>query len=127
MTPYSMDLKALYILRQNVRELLARRRETETVLAQAIGFRSRSSLNKILNGHRKGFELWRLDKLSAFFGLPVYQLFQPGISPLVERRNAGERRTGRDRRIGRSHIRPDDPTPTPKTKGHRRLPKPNRS
>jgi hypothetical protein len=97
--PYTQDLKALHILRQNVRVLLLKRRESEALLSAALGFKHRSSLNKFLNNDRAGFQLWRLDRLAAFFGLPVYQLFQPGISPLTERRRSGERRCGQDRRI----------------------------
>lgn len=96
------DVRALIILRRNIRELLMRRKESETVLAQYLGFKSRSSVNKFLNNARAGFHMERLDRLAAFFGLPVYQLFQPGISALTERRHSGERRSGRDRRIGHS-------------------------
>lgn len=101
--PYTPDLKALYILRANVRALLAKRKESEALLALALGFKHRSSLNKFLNSERAGFQMSRLDKLAAFFGLPVYQLFQPGISPLAERRISGERRSKAERRIGHSH------------------------
>ena len=94
-----MDLKGLYVLRQNVRWLLTDRKESEATLAQWLGFKHRSSLNKFLNNERAGFQMARLDRLGAFFGLPVYQLFQPGISRLTERRTR-ERRTGHERRIG---------------------------
>lgn len=98
--PYSPDLKALYVLRANVRSLLMKRKESEALLALALGFKHRSSLNKFLNSERAGFQMWRLDKLAAFFGLPVYQLFQPGISPLAERRIGSDRRGGEERRVG---------------------------
>lgn len=100
---YSIDLKALYILRQNVRALLMARKESEAALATVLGFKHRSSLNKFLNNERSGFQMSRLDRLAAFFGLPIYQLFQPGISALTERRRHGERRTGRERRQGHAH------------------------
>lgn len=101
--PYSPDLKALHILRQNVRYLLLKRKESEAMLASCLGFKHRSSLNKFLNSDRSGFQMWRLDRLAAFFGLPVYQLFQPGISPLTERRSGRERRSGHDRRLSHAH------------------------
>lgn len=101
--PYSVDLKALYILRQNVRDLLLARKESEAWLAQCLGFKHRSSLNKFLNSERAGFQMSRLDKMAAFFGLPVYQLFQPGISAVTERRTGVSRRSGRDRRVGHAH------------------------
>lgn len=102
MTTYSPDLKALHLLRQNVRALLVKRKESETVLAMWIGFKHRSSLNKFLNSDRAGFQMWRLDRLASFFGLAVYELFQPGITHVTERR-ISERRGGRDRRVGHSH------------------------
>lgn len=100
--PYALELKALHLLRQNVRALLVTRKESEALLAKCLGFKHRSSLNKFLNSERAGFQMWRLDKLAAFFGLPVYQLFQPGISPLLDRRVDPDRRSGKDRRIGHS-------------------------
>lgn len=101
--PYSADLKALHILRQNVRGLLLKRKESEALLASCLGFKHRSSLNKFLNSERAGFQMWRLDRLASFFGLAVYQLFQPGITPLTERRSGKERRSGHDRRVGHAH------------------------
>jgi hypothetical protein len=100
---YSPDLKALHILRQNVRGLLLKRKESESLLASCLGFKHRSSLNKFLNSDRAGFQMWRLDRLAAFFGLAVYQLFQPGITPLTERRGGKDRRSGHDRRVGHAH------------------------
>jgi hypothetical protein len=123
---YSIDLKALHVLRQNIRALLMDRKESEALLAQAIGFKHRSSLNKFLNNDRSGFQMWRLDKMAAFFGLPVYQLFQPGISPLTERRSSVERRRGHDRRVGHAHrymlglrasVEPYRQPPNPKVLG----------
>jgi len=101
--PYTPDLKALHILRSNVRGLLLKRKESEALLATCLGFKHRSSLNKFLNSERAGFQMWRLDRLAAFFGLPVYQLFQPGITPLTERREGKDRRSGHDRRVGHAH------------------------
>lgn len=72
--PYSVDLKALYILRQNVRDLLLARKESEAWLAQCLGFKHRSSLNKFLNSERAGFQMSRLDKMARVLrtaGLPV--------------------------------------------------------
>jgi hypothetical protein len=104
MPPYRDDLKAVHILKLNVRSLLLARKESESLLAQHLGYKDRSGLNKFLNDQtREGFEMWRLDKLASFFGLPVYQLFQPGISALTERRVSGERRNPRERRQGHSH------------------------
>lgn len=98
--PHSEHLKSLHILRQNVNSLLGARKESASLLAQYLGFKHRSSMTKFLKNNRAGFEMWRLDKLADFFGLPVYQLFQPGISRLTERRSGFDRRTGQERRVG---------------------------
>lgn len=97
---YRDDLKALHILRQNIRQLLAERHESAAALALHLGYKNRASVTKFLNDQRTGFEMGRLDKLSSWFGLPVYQLFQPGISRLTERRHGSDRRSGHDRRVG---------------------------
>lgn len=110
---YSTDLRSLHILRSNIQALLLKRRESEAALAAALGFKHRSSLNKFLNNDRAGFQMWRLDRMSAFFGIPVYQLFQPGISPLLERRVLKDRRMGHDRRQGHAHRLAHIPAPNP--------------
>lgn len=40
------------------------------------------------------------DRIADFFGVETYQLLQPGVASLTERRKA-ERRNGRERRVGR--------------------------
>jgi transcriptional regulator with XRE-family HTH domain len=100
--PYTQDLKALHILRLNVRAGLLKRGESEAQLATNLGFKHRSSLNKFLNSERAGFQMRRLDKMAAFFGVAVYQLFQPGTSELTDRRHS-QRRSGQDRRIGHQY------------------------
>ena len=47
----------------------------------------------------RGVPLKHLDRIADFFGIATYQLLQPGISPLTERRSGRERRTGHDRRV----------------------------
>lgn len=90
--------KTLVVLRENVRALLAARNESQTSLAQYCGH-DKSWLNKFLNEGR-GLQLPDLDRIAAFFGIEPYQLFQPGISRLTERRSGVDRRTNTDRRIG---------------------------
>jgi hypothetical protein len=61
--------------------------------------RTDSWLSKILDDQgNRGLPLKYLDRIADFFGIATYQLFQPGISPLLERRK-GERRSGLDRRV----------------------------
>jgi hypothetical protein len=40
-----------------------------------------------------------LDAFADYFGIETYQLFQPGISQLTERRSGGDRRATADRRV----------------------------
>lgn len=110
---FSPALRSLHILRSNIQALLLKRKESEAKLAAHLRFKHRSSLNKFLNNDRAGFQMWRLDLLADFFGLPTYQLFQPGISPLLERRVVRDRRMGQDRRQGHAHRLDHIPTPHP--------------
>lgn len=100
--------KALFVIRDNIRTLLAGRKESQTALARYCGH-DKSWLNKFLNEGR-GLQLTDLDRIAAFFGIEPYQLFQPGISRLTERRSGPDRRSGQERRIGHqnrliSHLR----------------------
>lgn len=113
MSPFSPAMKSVYILQLNIRALLAARKETEAQLAVHLGFKHRSSLNKFLNNEWNGFQMWRLDRLADFFGLATYQLFQPGISPLTERRHGRDRRSGLERRVGHASRLAHIPTPHP--------------
>ena len=90
--------KALSLIRENIRTLLARRGESQTALARYCGH-DKSWINKFLNEGR-GVQLDDLDKIAAYFGIEPYQLMQPGISRFTERRTGMERRTNTDRRIG---------------------------
>lgn len=102
-------MRADRLLRQNIDTLLKARGQTRTELAAWCG-RSRSWLSKIFNesndpSDRRGINLKYLDKIADFFGLAAYQLFQPGISPLTERRSGHDRRSGQDRRISARNQR----------------------
>lgn len=100
MPEYSDQLRALHILRQNVKAILHSQGASASLLAQHLGFKSRSSVTKFLNDDRTGFEMDKLDRLASFCGFPVYKLFQPGLSRATERRKGQERRSGVERRIG---------------------------
>jgi len=104
-----MPYKSLVQLRLNVEHLLMVRKEKKAHLAAAMGI-DPSTLTKFLNGTRE-IQFHHLDGMADFFGMPAYQLFQPGISPLTERRVVKDRRMGIDRRqVDRlAHI----PTPHP--------------
>lgn len=91
-------MRAIFLLTQNIRSLLDERRESQHSLAQWCRH-SDVWLSHFLAGKRE-IQLKDLDRVAEFFGIATYQLFQPGISRLTERRSAVERRSGRDRRIG---------------------------
>ena len=99
MTPSSDQLKALYLLKRNVRALLDARHENQVTLAAWVGH-SKAWLNKFLKDEYAEIQFRDLDRIASFFGIAAYQLFQPGIHTLTERRKAGDRRSGSDRRIG---------------------------
>lgn len=94
--------RAENILRENIMSLLVRRRYEQKDLADWCGH-TKSWLNKVLNGYR-GLPVEELDRVADFFGLVAYQLFQPGISSMSERRLGTDRRSGADRRIGRGQM-----------------------
>jgi transcriptional regulator with XRE-family HTH domain len=100
-TDSQYNRKALFIARENIRTLLQARNETQTLLARYCGH-DKSWLNKFLNEGR-GVQIGDLDKVAAFFGIEVYQLFQPGITRLTERRSQADRRLGHERRIGHTN------------------------
>lgn len=92
-----MGLRAVNLLRENIRSLLRARGTNQKELSFFLR-RHPTTINKFLKGTRE-VQLADLDRMADFFGLATYQLFQPGISPLTERRSGKERRSGQDRRI----------------------------
>ncbi len=90
-------MKVQFILRENIKALLRARKEDEVTLARWLDH-DKSWINKILNGHRE-MQIEDFDRVADFFGIATYQLFQPGISHLTERRSGRDRRAGRDRRV----------------------------
>lgn len=89
-------MKAARLLAENVSSLLSGRRQKQTELAKWCR-KSDPWVSQFLRGERN-WMLEDLDRVADFFGLATYQLFQPGISSVTERRH-GERRIGRERRI----------------------------
>lgn len=94
---YSLHIKVARLLAENVTALLKARGQSQHDLAHWCR-KTDVWVSQFLHGKR----LWQLDdldRIADFFGLATYQLLQPGISPLTERR-VGDRRSGRERRIG---------------------------
>lgn len=104
---YRVGLKAHFLLKKNIDTLLHKRGHSRRELA-AYCRRSESWLSQIFTNEDRNVPLKYLDRIADFFGLATFQLFQPGISPLTERRTGQERRSGQDRRI--SAARRDLPT-----------------
>jgi len=97
-------MKANQLLKHNIDTLLKARRQTRRDLAAWV----RQSLDpkkidpwisQIFTNPEREFQMKYLDRMADFFGIAVYQLFQPGISPFTERRSGTTRRSGHDRRI----------------------------
>lgn len=86
------------LLKRNIDDLLKLRGYTHKDLAQWC-HRTEGWISKIYRNQNREIPLKYLDRIADFFGLATYQLFQPGISPLTERRSGRDRRTGDDRRI----------------------------
>lgn len=97
----SPHLKTTVLFAENIRALLHDRHQTQDNLARWC-HRSGVWLSKILKCERQA-RMEDLDRIADFFGLATYQLFQPGLSSVTERRRAGDRRTGKDRRISHEH------------------------
>lgn len=94
--------RTINVFRENVAALLKARHEDGASLAFWCRH-DKSWMSKILTGERVA-KMGDIDAIADFFGLSPYQLFQPGISLMTERRVA-ERRSGKERR--KSDHRPD--------------------
>ena len=92
---------AAKLLRDNIGQLIATRRDKQKDLADWCGH-SEAWISAFLRGERD-FRLKDLNRIADFFGLEPYQLLSPGLSGLTERRSGVERRSGHDRRIGHTH------------------------
>lgn len=92
-----MGMRADRILVENIQHLLRKRGQKQRELATWCGH-SETWISSIFRGDRQ-FRVTDFDKVADFFGIATYQLFQPGISPVTERRKGTERRSGQDRRV----------------------------
>lgn len=97
----SSHIRALVVLKRNLHSLLSARKESQTALARHVRH-SKAWINKFLNDQTDTVEIQikDVDRIASFFGIEPYQLFQPGISALTERRLSIDRRSGRERRVG---------------------------
>lgn len=96
-------VRADVLLRDNIRDLLDKRQLTATALA-AFCDHEPAWISKILSGERNAV-IEDLDRIAAFFGLQISDLFRAGVSFETERRSGvdrrkQERRSGQERRKG---------------------------
>lgn len=110
-------MKTEYLLLQNIRALLEGRGFYQRDLAMWVG-KHETWLSKILQEDR-GIRMKDLDRIADFFGLSSYELLQPGIGPLTERRR-GDRRSDRDRRGGGDRRRTKETMHAPTRRRRRR-------
>lgn len=90
-------------MKLNIDALLRGRRLARKDLADWC-HRSESWISKIMTlDSPREFPLKYWDKIADFFGIATYQLLQPGVNSLTERRKA-QRRTGVERRITRVSV-----------------------
>lgn len=92
-------MRANQLLKHNIDTILKIRGLNRKDLAQWC-YRTESWISKIYRNANREIPLKYLDRIADFLGVATYQLFQPGISPLTERRRAINRRTVAERRIG---------------------------
>jgi hypothetical protein len=96
------------LMKQNIDALLRARGQTRKDLAVWCR-KTESWISKIMKEDRREFPMKYFDRIADFFGIATYQLLQPGISPLTERRSKLDRRVMRDRRISNLRLSPDAP------------------
>lgn len=92
------DLKAINLLKHNIDAMLHARHQKRKDLARWCR-RTEAWLSQIFSSDDRNIPLKYLDRMADFFGIATYQLFQPGISSLTERRSKRDRRSGHDRRV----------------------------
>lgn len=102
-------MRANPLLKANIDGLLRVQHRRKKDLA-AWCWKSESWITKILKEPRRDISIVDLDRIADFFGLVVYQLFQPGIVGVAERRTGAERRSAQSDRRKASPVRGMLPT-----------------
>lgn len=96
--PMSPSLKANYLMKQNVSAILRAKHKTQKDLAMYC-HRKESWISKILTVDVREFPMKYYDRIADFLGVPVYQLFIPGVANSTERRSGLDRRKSPERRL----------------------------
>lgn len=94
---YVYPMQATRLLAENIAALLKRRGYTQADLAQYCRH-SAVWVSQFLAGKRN-VKVRDLDRMADLLGVPVFQLFQPGISSRTERRAGVDRRQATERRV----------------------------
>lgn len=94
---YAYPMQATRLLAENIAALLKRRGYSQADLAQWCRH-SAVWVSQFLAGKRN-VKVRDLDRMADLLGVPVFQLFQPGISSRTERRAGVDRRQGTERRV----------------------------
>jgi hypothetical protein len=95
-----VQIRANIVMKRNIEALLRARGFQQKALAQWCR-RSESWLSKALSDDARVIPMRHYDRIADFLGVAVYQLFQPGINPILERRVGSDRRATPERRAGR--------------------------
>lgn len=96
-----VNLKALYLLKNNIRAIMHARGLRPADVARELKC-DPSTIHKLIDPRRPKLNIqmeW-LDQFHKVFGLEPYEMFLPAITPLTERRTDRNRRSGTDRRVG---------------------------
>lgn len=100
-------MKANALMKHNIDAILKARGQTRKDLA-AWCRRGESWISKIMKEDQREFPMKYFDRIADFCGISAYQLLQPGISHLTERRSGRDRRMLHDRRIAAPVIRQEE-------------------
>lgn len=101
-------MRANSLMKSNINALLRARGQTRKDLAVWCR-KTESWISKIMTEDRREFPMQYFDRIADFFGIATYQLLQPGITPLTERRAKVPRRSGMDRRMSALRLVADAP------------------
>jgi len=91
------------LMKANVKGLLSLREKTPEDLAKFC-HNTKSWIVKIFAEERREFPTKYYQRIAKFLGVEVYQLFQPGVLGIAERRSGTDRRKVLDRRVSQAVI-----------------------
>lgn len=78
------------ISRKRLAKLMAVQEVSPMQLAQAVGWRSRTSVTRLLNGHYNSVDTEKAARIAKFFGVGIDDLFLTKVSTLPEQNDKGD-------------------------------------